>query len=142
MAKCEHRIDCDGVTTRRKRRIGLSSLAAEYYRRYHLPLFHCETNRESRVAVGWLNNQWNEILTIRASGIPIHGFTWYSLTDQIDWQYGLRIERDDLHPVGLYDMNRRIRPVGRAYRRIISEYAPLMQKDSPVKSINRRRASR
>ena len=34
----------------------------------------------------------------------MHGFTWYSLTDQIDWQHALRVERNDLHPVGLYDL--------------------------------------
>jgi hypothetical protein len=55
------------------------------------------------------------------SGIPVHGFTWYSLTDQIDWQHALRVERDDLHAVGLFDLDRRIRPVGRAFRDLIAQ---------------------
>jgi beta-glucosidase/6-phospho-beta-glucosidase/beta-galactosidase len=83
-------------------------------------------------AVSWLEDQWSQILALRADGIPVHGFTWYSLTDQIDWQHGLRIERDDLHPVGLYDLDRRIRPVGIAYRKIVAEYRDVMGSDVPL----------
>jgi beta-glucosidase len=56
----------------------------------------------------------------------VQGFTWYSLTDQIDWQHALREERNDLHPVGLYDLDRRIRPVGRAYQEIIASHQYLL----------------
>ncbi|HEU4748192.1 MAG TPA: hypothetical protein VFS56_06795, partial [Gemmatimonadaceae bacterium] len=48
------------------------------------------------------------------------GFTWFSLTDQIDWQNALREERNEVYPVGLYDLERRIRPVGAAYRGLIA----------------------
>jgi beta-glucosidase len=48
------------------------------------------------------------------------GFTWFSLTDQIDWQHALRVERNDVYPVGLYDLKRQIRPVGVAYRDLIA----------------------
>jgi len=48
------------------------------------------------------------------------GFTWYSLTDQIDWQHALRVERNDVHSVGLYDLDRRVRPVGEMYRAIVA----------------------
>ena len=122
--------------------MGFRNLAGQYYERYGLPLFHCETNRVTDHAVDWLHNQWNQVLEIRAAGIPIHGFTWYSLTDQIDWQHGLRIERDDLHPVGLYDLDRRVRPVGRAYRKIIAQYGPLMRSGEPVAPDTKRRAAR
>jgi hypothetical protein len=30
------------------------------------------------------------------------------------------VERNDVHPVGLYDLQRRIRPVGVAYRDLIA----------------------
>jgi hypothetical protein len=59
-------------------------------------------------------------------GIPLRGFTWYSLTDQIDWQHALRVERNDLHPVGLFDLDRRTRPVGDAYRDIVRRWRPLV----------------
>ena len=91
----------------------------------------------NRLAVDWLESQWRDVLSLRAAGIPVHGFTWYSLTDQIDWQYALRIERNEVHTVGLFDLERRIRPVGEAYRRIIDQYSPLMT-DEPFTPIARR----
>ena len=41
----------------------------------------------------------------------------------IDWQHGLRVERNDLHPVGLYDLDRRPRPVARRYREIVASWS-------------------
>ena len=118
-ATCEHRVAATGrVTTRAKAR-GFASLASEYYARYQIPLFHCETNT-AKNPVGWLQKQWGEVSQARASGIPFRGFTWYSLTDQMDWQHGLRVERNDLHPVGLYDLDREIRPVGHAFRQLMA----------------------
>jgi beta-glucosidase/6-phospho-beta-glucosidase/beta-galactosidase len=111
---------------------GLYSLAREYYGRYHIPLFHCETNRVPRFAEQWLDEQWADMMALRRSGIPVYGFTWYSLTDQIDWQHALRVERNDLHPVGLYDLQRRIRPVGAAYRDLVARWAaPLKHNVEP-----------
>jgi Beta-glucosidase/6-phospho-beta-glucosidase/beta-galactosidase len=142
---CEHRVSGTGFTTVNRRPMGFQALASQYYSRYGLPLFHCETNRVHGPAVTWLREQWNATLALRADGIPVHGFTWYSLTDQIDWQHGLRIERDDLHPVGLYDLDRRIRPVGHAYKKIIDAYKPLMRESAApamVREAPARRAAR
>ena len=96
--------------------LGLCELAGRYYRRYGIPLFHCETNRVRRLAVEWLRLQWRDVLQLRASGIPVRGFTWCSLTDQTDWQHGLRVVRNEIYPVGLFDIDRQIRPVGKASR--------------------------
>jgi beta-glucosidase len=119
---CEHRVASTGRRTTARRARGLESLAREYYDRYHIPLFHCETNRIPRFAEQWLDEQWEATMKLRRSGIPVHGFTWYSLTDQIDWQHALRFERNDLHPVGLFDLNRTIRPVGVAYRELVAAW--------------------
>jgi beta-glucosidase len=127
---CEHRVSSTGRTTTHWRGAGFLPLATEYYERYRIPLFHCETNRVSRLGVSWLRQQWRDVLALHGRGIPVHGFTWYSLTDQVDWQHALRIERNDLHPVGLYDLDRRRRPVGDAYRQIIEEYTPIMNSGS------------
>jgi beta-glucosidase/6-phospho-beta-glucosidase/beta-galactosidase len=121
---CEHRVSSTGRTTTHHKGQGFFSLAMQYYHRYHIPLFHCETNRVSRLGVQWLHEQWRDVLALRAAGIPVHGFTWYSLTDQVDWQHALRVERNDLHPVGLFDLHRRQRPVGEAYRKLIRDYSP------------------
>ena len=120
---CEHRVTSTGRQTTARRGHGFRRLAAEYHARYRIPLFHCETNRVSPLAVPWLASQWDDVLALRASGIPVHGFTWYSLTDQIDWQHALRVERNDLHPVGLYDLDRNARPVGTAYRALVAEWS-------------------
>jgi beta-glucosidase/6-phospho-beta-glucosidase/beta-galactosidase len=74
-------------------------------------------------AVDWLHEQWGELTALRDDGVPVRGFTWYSLTDQIDWQHGLRVEKNDLHPVGLYDLERNLRPVGAAYGQLIASGA-------------------
>jgi beta-glucosidase/6-phospho-beta-glucosidase/beta-galactosidase len=119
---CEHRVCSTGKLTTAWKGLGFRRLATEYYQRYRLPLFHCETNRVSHLATGWLKEQWEDVLALRNAGIPMRGFTWYSLTDQIDWQHALRIERNDVHSVGLYDLQRRIRPVGAEYKQIVSRW--------------------
>jgi hypothetical protein len=55
--------------------------------------------------------------------VPIVGFTWYSLTDQTDWERALGSARGIVNPVGLYDLNRDVRPVGLAYKYLIQLYA-------------------
>ena len=129
---CEHRVSSSGRRTSSRKGYGFRHLAAEYYQRYRVPLFHCETNRVSRLAVDWLRHQWNDIVALRSAGIPVRGFTWYSLTDQIDWQYGLREERNHLHPVGLYDLHRRPRPVGIAYRDLVARWGAVFRADERV----------
>jgi beta-glucosidase/6-phospho-beta-glucosidase/beta-galactosidase len=124
---CEHRVSSTGRTTTQRKGQGFYSLAREYYARYRIPLFHCETNRVSRLAVDWLESQWNDVRALHADGIPVHGFTWYSLTDQVDWQHALRVERNDVHPVGLFDLDRKLRPVGEAYRSIIARSSELTE---------------
>ena len=130
-ATCEHRIDRTGrQTTARSRPLGLARVAQGYWERYRLPIFHCETHATAGRAPEWLAAQWREIERLRAWGVPVQGFTWFSLTDQIDWQLALREERDEVHPVGLYDLERRERPVGAAYRALIDRHA-LLQASRP-----------
>ena len=121
----EHRVAASGRYTTARNGVGFRTLAAQYYQRYGLPLFHCETNQVSSRAVEWLNGQWSDVVALRSSGVPVCGFTWYSLTDQIDWQHALRVERNDLHPVGLYDLDRRPRPVAHRYREIVASWSPV-----------------
>jgi beta-glucosidase len=130
---CEHRVTSTGRRSKCRNARGLRTLAAEYYARYRIPLFHAETNRAPRFATEWLASQWSDVLALRSEGIPVHGFTWYSLTDQIDWQHALREERNDLHPVGLYTLDRRIRPVGVAYRELIARWTAEFAAAAPEK---------
>jgi beta-glucosidase/6-phospho-beta-glucosidase/beta-galactosidase len=129
---CEHRVSSTGRSTTSHKPFGFRYLASEYYSRYRIPLFHCETNRVSSLAVDWLDGQWQDITLLRSAGIPVMGFTWFSLTDQIDWQHALRVERNDVHPVGLYDLNRKIRPVGLAYRKLIAANSTMSMIPTPT----------
>ena len=63
------------------------------------------------------------------------GFTWYSLTDQIDWDTALREQNNRVCPVGLYDLERRIRPVGEAYKRLIEEWGGHLATESVCLSV-------
>ncbi len=94
----------------------------EYYLRYRKPVMHTETNQKSKDAVVWLWRQWQNLLFMRERGVPVLGFTWYSLIDQVDWDTELREVNNRVNPFGLYDMNRKIRPVGEAYKQIIEEF--------------------
>ena len=59
---------------------------------------------------------------MRDEGIPVLGFTWFSLIDQIDWDTALRETNGNVNPLGLYDLDRKIRPVGTAYKQLIQEF--------------------
>lgn len=119
----EHMLLADGSTVASGEFFGYYVIAKQYYDRYGLPLMHTETNiREDEGAVQWLWKEWNNMLRLRQDGVPIVGFTWYSLTDQIDWDIALREERNQVHPVGLFDLNRDARRVGDEYRRLIQEW--------------------
>ncbi|MDB5390005.1 MAG: family 1 glycosylhydrolase [Planctomycetaceae bacterium] len=119
----EHLLRPDGSTVAAGEFFGYYVIAKDYYSRYGLPLMHTETNiREEQGSVQWLWKEWNTMLRLRQDGVPIVGFTWYSLTDQIDWDIALRQERNQVHPVGLFDLDRNPRKVGLEYQRMISEW--------------------
>jgi beta-glucosidase len=130
----EHRVFDDGHTEASGEVFGYSEITRQYYERYGLPIMHTETNmREGptgQEAVQWLWKEWANVLRIRNVGIPTVGFTWYSLTDQMDWDTALREVNHRVHPVGLFDLDRNIRPVGRAYRKLIADWRELLPASS------------
>ena len=66
------------------------------------------------------------MLRVRNDGVTIVGFTWYSLTDQVDWDSALRENHGTVNPLGLYDLDRNIRPVGEAYKKLISQWRQVL----------------
>jgi hypothetical protein len=85
---------------------------------------HTETKHVQGLnAAFWPERQWANVLRLRQEGYPVIGFTWYSLTDQVDWDIDLREQRGHVSACGLYDLERRIRRVGVEYRRIIREWS-------------------
>ncbi|MFL5575771.1 MAG: hypothetical protein ACJ79S_07385 [Gemmatimonadaceae bacterium] len=65
-------------------------------------------------------------MRLKQDGVPIIGFTWYSLTDQVDWDSALREDRGHVHPVGLFDLDRQIHPIGETYKLLIEQWRELM----------------
>jgi len=130
----EHRVFADGHTEAAGEVFGYSEITRQYYERYGVPVMHTETNmREGETgqeAVQWLWKEWANVLRLRNVGIPTVGFTWYSLTDQVDWDTALREQNGRLHPVGLYDLDRNIRPVGLAYKKLIADWRELLPASS------------
>jgi beta-glucosidase len=129
----EHLLKSDGSTVSSGEFFGYYVITEQYYERYGLPIMHTETNiAEEHGASQWLWKEWNNMLLLRRDGIPIVGFTWYSLTDQMDWDTALREDRHRLNAVGLYDLDRTIREVGVHYRRLISEWRNFLPVGSSV----------
>jgi len=103
--------------------LGWYEITKDYYRRYGKPVMHTETNHfDAAKAPSWLWKQWMNVLRMRADGVPVLGFTWYSLTDQVDWDTALAEQRGTVVPCGLFDLDRRPRPVARAYRALLEEF--------------------
>lgn len=106
-------------------------IAEQYFKRYRRPLMHTETNAPDALeAPKWLWRQWHNVQLIRHSGVPVVGFTWYSLQDQIDWNIGLSRALGNVFPVGLFDLNRDPRPVAQAYKYLIKMYKDEISLDS------------
>jgi beta-glucosidase len=130
----EHRISSSGEHRASGEIFGYSEITRQYYARYKLPVMHTETNlvegQNGDEAVNWLWKQWANVLRVRNDGVPTVGFTWYSLTDQMDWDNALREKRGNVHPVGLYDLNREIRPVGRSYKQLIADWKEVLPTQS------------
>ena len=105
---------------------GYYVITRQYYDRYRLPVMHTETNTTAEKSVEWLRKEWANVHRLQLDGVPMMGFTWYSLTDQIDWDVALREENNRVFTVGLFDLDRKIRPVGEAYKKLISDWIELL----------------
>jgi beta-glucosidase/6-phospho-beta-glucosidase/beta-galactosidase len=129
----EHLVAEDGGTRASGEVFGYAVLTQQYHDRYGLPVMHTETNlRDDKEgdAERWLWKQWANVLRVRNDGVPVVGFTWYSLTDQVDWDSALRETNGNVDKVGLYDLDRRIRPVGRAFQRLVSQWRDVLPAQS------------
>ncbi len=116
----------DGSWGRSQDVLGWYLLTKEYYQRYGKPVMHTETNlMDAERAPDWLWKQWANVLQIRRDRVPVLGFTWYSLLDQVDWDVALAERRNVVNPCGLYDLDRKIRPVGTAYRQLLETFGQI-----------------
>jgi len=123
----EHLVREDGSIEPAGEIFGYYVITHHYFERYHLPVMHTETNVQNALeAPAWLRKQWANVHRLNQDGVPMLGFTWYSLTDQIDWDSQLRDEAGHVNPLGLVDLQRTIRPVGEAYRQLIRQWRDVL----------------
>jgi beta-glucosidase len=122
-SSCEHLLTAPDRRTSAGDMLGYYTIARGYYERYNLPVMQTETHMAGvEESVRWLWKTWANIQQLRHDGVPVCGMTWYSLTDQMDWDTALREENNRVWPIGLYDLNRNLRPVGQAYRDLIQAW--------------------
>jgi beta-glucosidase len=141
----EHRVFADGRTVAAGEVFGYCEITRQYYNRYRVPVMHTETNLwegpHGDEAVKWLWKEWANVLRLRNVGIPTVGFTWYSLIDQIDWDTALREQNGNINPLGLFDTDRKIRNVGKAYKQLIADWRNVLPAQSvclivPIKKLS------
>jgi len=114
--------------------LGWHTIALQYYQRYRKPIMLTETNiLGAEQGPGWLWNMWNNVESLRQEGVPVVGFTWYSLTDQVDWDIQLREIRGNITPNGLFSLDRQPHPAAQAFRDLVERYGNLpVLEDFPI----------
>lgn len=116
----------DGSTCTAEDVFGWYLITKKYYERYKKPVMYTETNVfDAEEAPTWIWKQWVNVMRMRADGVPVLGFTWYSLTDQIDWDVELAQKLGHVNACGLYDLNRKPRPVAASYRELLKEFGQI-----------------
>ena len=126
----EHLVYSDGYTQAAGEIFGYYVITNQYYKRYKLPIMHTETNIKMPACKEWLFKQWANVQRLKHDGIPIIGFTWYSLLHQVDWDSALREDKGVVNELGLYDLNRKIMPVGEAYKALIDQWKEIIYEES------------
>ena len=130
-ASNEHLVPAKGAITPSGEIFGYYVITKQYFDRYHLPVMHTETNMSDiERAPAWLWKEWSNMMRLKEDGVPIVGFTWYSLTDQMDWDSVLREDKGHVNELGLYDLNRKIRPVGLEYKKLVTQWTIPLADDS------------
>jgi beta-glucosidase/6-phospho-beta-glucosidase/beta-galactosidase len=140
MAKCimgndyyitnEHLVHPDGTTEASGEIFGYYVITHQYFNRYKLPIMHTETNITMPNSVQWFYKEWANVHRLKQDGVPIVGFTWYSLLHQVDWDTALREDNGNVNELGLYDLNRKIMPVGLAYKKVINQWQQALNLES------------
>jgi beta-glucosidase/6-phospho-beta-glucosidase/beta-galactosidase len=126
----EHLVHPNGSTQASGEIFGYYVITRQYYSRYKLPIMHTETNIRMPACKEWLIKQWANVHRLKYDGVPIVGFTWYSLLHQVDWDSALRDDAGHINELGLYDLNREIMPVGVAYKNLISQWKDIIAEES------------
>ena len=96
--------------TRANNPVGLYGVAQAYYNRYNLPMMLTETSIEGKPINReiWLDRTLDDIRQLREEGIPMLGFIWWPLLDQLDWDGAMTHRIGKIHEVGLFNLHRQL----------------------------------
>lgn len=92
--------------------------ARRWHERYGRPFWVAETSNLGlpvEDGIDWLHTLTAGLDRLRADGLPVRGVCWYSRGDQYDWDTMLTRPVGEVTRVGLFDDERRPRPVADAY---------------------------
>ena len=125
-ANNERVIARDGDELTQGSMLGWASIALEYYKRFRRPIMLTETNfldDGHGASLDWLRRTWHQARFLREQGVPVVGFTWYSLVDQVDWDIQLREIRGKVNPNGMFTMDRKPRDVAGLFKELSTNYS-------------------
>ena len=128
----ERRLSAGGRVTAAHDGLGFARLATDYWRRYRLPLMHYGTWHPVRQGSAWLASQWEQLLSLRAAGVPVRGFVWSALVDHlamigVDTEGGDRCRSDG---AGLFTLQRQPTVVADEYTKLIQRWAAVVADDA------------
>jgi beta-glucosidase/6-phospho-beta-glucosidase/beta-galactosidase len=126
----EHVVNADGSSSASGEIFGYYVITHQYYSRYRLPIMHTETNIAMPASVQWLYKEWANVHQLKRDGVPVIGFTWYSLLHQVDWDSALTRDDGHVNELGLFDLDRNIMPVGKAYKKLIHQWKDVLAVES------------
>jgi dTDP-4-dehydrorhamnose reductase len=98
------------VTATEKRwaetRVGFKAVAEDYVAHLGLPIMLSETNYFGTPAerLLWLNAMLEEYEALATAHPDVRGFCWFPFISSTDFQHMLLQNRNDLDPVGIYDL--------------------------------------
>src|SRR3546814_601793 len=101
--------------------------ATAWHDRYALPFWVSETsNLGLAVEEGpaWLIELTAGLDRLAERGLPVRGICWYSRGDQYDWDTALTVPVGRVTEVGLFDAQRRPRPVASTFVALVADRTP------------------
>ncbi len=99
----------DGICQRRSETpLGLYGIARDYYNRYALPMMLTETSADGHAINReiWLDETVEDCRRLREEGIPMLGYFWWPMVDQLDWDGALTHRVGKIHEVGIFTLKR------------------------------------
>jgi len=99
----------DGIRQRRSESPArLYGIASAYYNRYGIRMMVTETSTDGKPIDReiWLDETVSDCRRLRAEGIPMLGYFWWPLFDQVDWDGALTHRVGKIHEVGLFTLRR------------------------------------